>query len=145
MELLVVLTVIGVIATLSAPALTQYATRARLDGTTRQIVGLLTLARMRSIGSRQSHAVRVDPAAGRVTVRNVSTEETLEQQVRLPRGVAVAVWLGEEPAPEPVVTFRTSGALTGRTMALELDDGEHRRRITITGPTGAVTVADAPG
>jgi Tfp pilus assembly protein FimT len=136
----VVLGIMGVIVGMSAPALTRYAASARLKATTRELVGLLSLSRSLSVGSQQAHLVRVDPEARTVTVTNTVSNEALEQVVRLPKSVAIEVLVGDEPAPAPELTFRPSGALAGRTTVIRLSDESRQQVVTVTGPTGAVTV-----
>ncbi|OGX28805.1 MAG: hypothetical protein A3B78_00560 [Omnitrophica WOR_2 bacterium RIFCSPHIGHO2_02_FULL_67_20] len=139
-ELLVVLAIIGLILGMSVPALTHYATQLRLQAATRQVVGLVSLARSLAIGSRQNHAVVVDPERGEVSVVNLVSGERLEQVARLPSGVTVDVQVGGESAPETRVIFRPTGSLEGRTTALVLANKEKSQTVTITGATGAVSV-----
>ena len=140
MELLVVLGVIGLIVGMSTPALTRYAGQMRLKTVTRQVMGLVSLARSLSVGSQAGHAVVVDAGSRRITVVNSASGEALEQVVRLPSGISAEVQVGGAAAAEQQVAFRTSGALTGRTASLVLSDGKKRSTITVTGATGAITV-----
>src|SRR3989338_8523510 len=61
MEILVVLGVIGIIVGMSVPALTRYAGSMRLKAVTRQVTGLVSLARSLSIGSPGGPTAHVDP------------------------------------------------------------------------------------
>jgi len=140
MELLVVLAVIGIIVGMSVPAMTRYSAQVRLKAATRQVVGLLSLARSLSIGSRAGHAVVVNAQARELTVVNADSGEVLEQKVSLPRSVTVEVQVAGEPAAEAQVAFRPNGSLTGRSVALILSDNDKRQTITVTGATGAVSV-----
>ncbi len=139
-ELLVVLGIIGLILGMSVPGLTHYATQLRLKAATRQVVGLVSLARSLAISSRQNHAVVVDPERGEVSVVNVVSGERLEQMVRLPSGVTVDVQVGGKSAPETQVVFRPTGSLEGRTTTLVLANKETSQVVTITGTTGALSV-----
>lgn len=140
MELLVVLAVIGMIVGMSVPALTRYSAQVRLKSVTRQVVGLISLARSLSIGSRAGHAVVVDADAGEITVVNTASGESLEQKVRIPKSVAVEVEVAGEPSPEAQVSFRPNGSLTGRSVSLVLTDRNKHQTITVTGATGAISV-----
>ena len=140
MEILVVLGVIGIIVGMSVPALTRYAGSMRLKAVTRQVTGLVSLARSLSIGSREGHTVIVDAPAKRIRVINAESGEALEQVVRLPSGISAEVEVGGTPAPEQQIAFRTSGALTGRSAAILLRDGRKTLTITVTGATGAISV-----
>ncbi len=140
MEILVVLGVIGIIVGMSVPALTRYAGQMRLKAVTRQVVGLVSLARSLSIGSQAGHAIVVDAGTRRITVVNSASGEALEQVVRLPSGISAEVQVGGVLASEQQVVFRTSGALTGRATSIVLSDGKKRSTITVTGATGAINV-----
>ena len=139
-ELLVVLAIIGLILGISVPGLTRYAGQLRLKSTTRQMVGLVSLARSLAISSRQNHAVVVDLDQREVAVLNLASGEPLERVLRLPSGVTVEVDVGGEPAPEPRIVFRPTGGLEGRTTTLVLADRGRSNTITVTGTTGAVSV-----
>ena len=140
MELLVVIAVIGIIVGMSVPALTRYSAQVRLKSMTRQVVGLISLARSLSIGSRAGHAVIIDPDAREITVENTASGQALEQKVRIPTSMTVEVQMGGEPSPESRVSFRPNGSLSGRSLSLVLTDGKKRQTITVTGATGAVSV-----
>jgi len=139
-ELLVVLAVVGIIVGMSVPALTGYAQRVRLKSATRQIVGLVSLARSLAISSHDDHEVRIDLGRGELRVMNAASGEALEQVVRLPTSVTLEVQVGGESAPDARILFRPTGALSGRTVALLLADRDREHTITVTGTTGSVTV-----
>ena len=139
-ELLVVLGVIGIILAISVPGLAGYAKQLRLKTATRQTIGLLSLARSLAISSRTNHTVVVDEERGAIQVINEATDETLEQMVRLPSSVSVALESGGEPSPTLSLTFRATGALAGRTVVFILADRDRRQTILVTGATGAVSV-----
>ena len=139
-ELLVVLGVIGIILAISVPGLAGYAKGLRLKTATRQVVGLISLARSLAISSREDHAVVVDAERQRVTIVNRVSDDTLEQMVRLPSSVTVEMEVGGEPAPGAALVFRPTGSLNGRTVTLTLADRDKRHTITVTGITGSVSV-----
>lgn len=139
-ELLVVLAIIGMIVGMGMPALTGYAKRVRLKAATRQVIGLLSLARSMAISSRDEHAVIVDTDAGQVYVKNLASGEALERKARIHSSLSIDMSVGGEPTSSMQVVFRSSGALTGRTVLFELADREKRYTITVTGPTGAVSL-----
>ncbi len=139
-EILVVLGVIGIILGMGVPALLGYGKGVRLKTTTRQVVGLITLARSLAIGSRQDHAVIVDPERREVRIVNQASGETFERLVHLPEPLSVELKVGGEPAAEGQLVFRSSGSLTGRTVSIVLSDGTREQTIAVTGATGAVSV-----
>ena len=125
---------------MSVPALTHYASQLRLKAATREVTGLVSLARSLAIGSRQNHAVVIDAERGEVSVMNVDSGERLEHAAHLPSGVTIDVQVGGESAPESQVVFRPTGSLEGRTTTLVLANKERSQSVTITGTTGAVSV-----
>ena len=139
-ELLVVLGIIGLILGISVPGLSAYANQARLKAATRNVVGLLSLARSLAISSHQDHAVIVDPAQRRITVENAVSGDTLEQTVQLPPSIDVETEVAGESAQEARVIFRPTGSLAGRTTTIRLADRDKSHTITVSGITGAVTV-----
>ena len=139
-ELLVVLGIIGMILGIGVPALTGYAKQVRLKTTTRQVVGLVSLARSLAISTRAEHAVIVDPEEREVRVVNQASGEALEQIVRLPTSVSVEMEVGGQTIKDMEFSFRPSGALTGRSVSLVLADGQKQQTVVVTGTTGAVAV-----
>ena len=139
-ELLVVLGIIGLILGISVPGLSAYANQARLKAATRNVVGLLSLARSFAISSHQDHAVIVDPVQRRITVENAVSGDTLEQTVQLPPSIDVETEVAGESAQEARVIFRPTGSLAGRTTTIRLADRDKSHTITVSGITGAVTV-----
>jgi Tfp pilus assembly protein FimT len=137
-ELLVVMAIIGLIVGISVPALTTYASRTRLKTTTRQMLGMLSLARSLAISSREEHALVVDAGRREIRVVNKATGEALERVLRMPDSMSVDLQIGGEPSQGSEVVFRPTGGLAGRTVALVLADRDKTQTITVTGATGAV-------
>jgi Tfp pilus assembly protein FimT len=139
-ELLVVLGIVGLIVGMSVPALTGYAKTARLKAATRQIMGLLVLARSMAISSHEDHAVVIDRPQGRLSVVNLASGEPLERVVRLPNPITLDMEIGGESSEDTQVVFRPTGALSGRTISLVLADRDRSDTITVTSVTGAVSL-----
>ncbi len=139
-ELLVVLGIIALIVGIAVPALTGYTKQVRLKAATRQIVGLVSLARSLAITTHEDHAVVVDLEHRELTVINVASGEGTEAVVHLPSSVTIDVTVGGQSSPEMRVIFRPTGALEGRTTSLVLAEQGKHQTITVTGATGAVTV-----
>lgn len=137
-ELMVVLAVIGIIVGMSVPGLTAYARDLRLKTATRQIMGLLGLARSTAITRHAESAVIIDQAQHQVRVVESETGEAMEQMVRLPGAVTVTVAAGGEDLEESQIVFRATGALTGRTVTLTVEEDTRHQTITVTGATGAI-------
>ena len=139
-ELLVVLGVIGLIVGMGVPALTAYGRQVRLKTTTRQLLGLISLARSSAISSHEEHAVVVDLGSREIRIVNTASGEALESVLRLPPSVSLEMEVGGQSMGEPRVVFRPTGSLTGRSVSLILSDGLKQQTIVVTGPTGAVTI-----
>ena len=139
-ELLVVMGIIGLILGMSIPSLVGYAKQVRLKAATRELIGLLSLARSLAISSHEEHAVVVDTEHREVRVVNMASGEALERVVHVPSSVTIEVQAGGEPSTETQLVFRPTGSLTGRTLSLVLADHDKRNTITITGPTGSVSL-----
>ena len=137
--------IIGLILGMSVPALSHMARRLRLKTATREVIGLVSLARSLAISSHTDYAVVVDSERGEIQVVNLATAESLERMVRLPQQITAAVQVGGAPAPESRLVFRPTGALGGRTTTIILADEEHQRALTVTAATGAVTIGDLDG
>ncbi len=139
-EIMVVLGIIGLVVAMSLPALTRYATQVRLQTTTREIVGLISLARSLAISAHEDHAVVVDEDRRQIYILKRSSGEALEHVVHLPSSMTVEVQVGGAPAPEAQLVFRPSGSLTGRTTSFLVTARNHHHTITVTGATGAVSI-----
>jgi len=139
-ELLVVLAIMGILIGVGAPALRGYAASWRLKATTRELVGLLSLARSSAISAQEAHAVEVDPAGAQVRIVNVASGDALDQRLRIPAGVTIEARIGQEPAPEPKVVFRPSGGVDGRTTAFILSSRGREQTVTVMGTTGAISL-----
>jgi Tfp pilus assembly protein FimT len=136
----VVLSVIGIVVGMSVPALVGYSRQVRLKTATREVIGLISLARSLAISSRAERAVVVDVEREEIRVVDVASGEALEEVVRLPSTVSVELRIGGELTSETQFVFRPSGALAGRTVSFTLVEGDRRKTIVITGPTGAVAI-----
>ena len=139
-ELLVVLGIIGLILGISMPALSRQTKEMRLKATTRQVVGLVSLARSLAISSHEEHAVVVDPERKEVGVVNTVSGEKLDQVVRLPPSVTLELQIGGEVSSERQLVFRPTGSLVGRSVTLILADRDKQETVTVTGTTGFVSV-----
>lgn len=139
-EILVVLGVIGMILGMGVPALLQYGKGARLKAATRQVMGLMTLARSLAIGSRQDHAVLIDLEQHEVRVINQVTGEALEHVAHLPSALSVELQTGGEPAADSQIVFRSNGSLAGRTVSIVLGDDQKSQTILVTAATGFVSI-----
>ena len=139
-ELLVVLGIIGLLVGISVPGLAGYTKSLRLKTTTRQVTGLISLARSTAISSHGDHAVVIDQVQRELRVVTVSSGDALDQRVRLPSSVTVEIVVGGQPSQETQFVFRPAGSLISRTVSLVLADRDQQQTITVIGATGAVSV-----
>ena len=138
-ELRVGMGILGLIIASSVPGMTGYARHVRLKAATREVLGLLSLARSMAISSRSVRTVVVNPDAHELLI-----EETLEQaeprRVRLSSGVNVAVDIQGQSGSGPArLTFQPSGSLSGRSCSILLSNDTKQQTIRITATTGAIS------
>jgi len=141
-ELIVVMGIIGIIVASSVPGMMSYSQQVRLKAATREVMGLLSLARSQAIGSRSPRTVLVNPDAHEAVI-----EETLTigepKRVRLSPGVSVTVQTsgqsGSSSGPVRLV-FQPSGSLSGRSVSVILSSDTKRQTIAITATTGAISI-----
>ena len=138
-ELLVVLGLIGLLLGMGVPAVSGLAQRTRFNAATRQLRGLLGLARSMAISTQEPHALRVDPERGDVTVVNVTTGAALEKRLRLPPAITVRVERGNEPSAELEIIFQPNGSLSGRSAQLVVADTARSLVLAVGGLTGTVS------
>jgi Tfp pilus assembly protein FimT len=139
-EVMVVLGIIGIIVAISVPGFSRYGAQIRLRAATRQIVGLLSLARSLAIGSHEEYAMIVDTERREIRVIQVSSGDAMDQKVRIPTSVSVELEIGGVAATESQIVFRPTGSLHGRTVSIILSQQDKRQTITVTGTTGAISV-----
>ena len=142
MELVVVIAIIGVVVMLGAPALSRYANEMRLKTATREVVGLLSLARTMAISSHASRTVVVDPDQGQLII-----EETVESEpsgrLQLPQSIEIVVETHDGssmPEGDWRLAFQPSGALSGRSVSVVLSSPTRSQTVSVTAATGFISV-----
>ena len=142
-EILVVMAIIGIILSTSLPSLSRYAGQVRLKTTARELMGLLSLARSSAITSRSSRTVVINPEGGEAVIQE-SLEDDEPRRVRLHASLDVRVQISGQDGPvegEAQITFQPSGSLLGRSVAITLSNSSRSQIISITGVTGALSLA----
>lgn len=139
-ELLVVMGIIGMLFAVSLPSLTSYTQSFRIKTATREVVGLLSLARSLAISSRKPRTITFEPEERRLVLEPITdTEEPRE--VRLAKGVDIAADIGGAEADEGwTITFQPSGSLAHRAVTLRLSNNQKEQAIFIAAATGAVMI-----
>jgi len=134
--------IIGLLISISVPSMVGYAKQARLKGATREVVGLLSLARSSAISSRAPKTVVVEPDERQLLLETGEGEEP-SRVVKLSSIIDVAVKLqgeAEDAAGPWRLVFQPTGALAGRSASLTLSNGANTQTITVTSTTGAIFV-----
>ena len=141
-ELLVVMGVIGLLLAISIPAATRYTGRMRLGAATREVMGLLSLARSSAISSRMPQTVLVDVDAGRLLIEDSPDAAVQTKAVTLASSVVVRVTTSDGRILDAPVrlAFQPNGSLAGRSVEMTLSDGSRAQAISIAAPTGAIIV-----
>ena len=140
-ELLVVMGIIGLLLAISVPSAARYAGRIRFSAATREIMGLLSLARSSAISSGHQQVVVVDVEAGRLLIED-SPEAAQTRAVSLASNVEVRLTTsdGQELDTPARLVFQPNGALEGRSIQVTLSDGTRTQTISVAAPTGAIIV-----
>ena len=139
-ELLVVMGIIGMLFAISLPSLTSYTNTFRIKTATREVVGLLSLARSLAISSRRQRTVTFDPENRRL-VLDPLTETEEPRQVKLAKGVEMAADIGGSEADEVwTITFQPSGSLAHRAVTIRISNNQKEQAIFVAAATGAVMI-----
>lgn len=139
MELLVVLSIIGLIVATSVPAFGRYLQQVRLNSATRQTVRLLSLARQSAIAAREPRTILVDPAEKTLVIEE-SLDEEQPRHIQLPPAIDIAVETPDQSQPPWRLIFQPSGALAGRSASVTLSNETRGHTIAVTAATGAISV-----
>lgn len=135
--------IIGILVATSVPSLLNYSKQVRLKTSTREIIGLFSLARSLAISSRSERTIAIDPDAGELTIEE-TVEEPEPRRVRLASSVKVTVSTQSRSASGPMrVVFQPSGALKGPSVSLTLASGPKTQTILVTSTTGGVFLQPA--
>lgn len=134
--------VIGLLLAMSLPAATRYAGRIRISAATREIVGLLSLARSSAISSRHAQVVLVDVEAGRLSIEDSQDAAVQARAVSLASNVEIRLATSDgQTLDTPVrLVFQPNGSLAGRSVEVTLSDGTRAQTISVAAPTGAIIV-----
>ncbi|MCA1722602.1 MAG: hypothetical protein LC779_16430 [Actinobacteria bacterium] len=88
-ELLVAMSIMGVLAALGTPTWLNYKANQDVVSATRQVVGVLRNAQVHAVAEEQTYRVDLDAGAGALTVRRFDgSTYVLQQTVRLGSGAA---------------------------------------------------------
>ncbi len=142
-ELLIVIGIIGIIVATSIPAYLKYAEQTRLKAATREVIGLLSLARQSAMSSRQPKTVVFDEETSELRLEEPSAIGQMKG-VKLPKNVSVHLDRARaaDEAPNSMV-FQPSGTLSGRSATLSLTSHGRTQVVTVSGITGGITLSSS--
>jgi len=144
MELIVVMAIIGLVLAIGVPGFAHYNKQLQLNAATRNIVGLLSLARSTAISTRSTRTVDMNPQTGTLTLEAASDQDDA-RVIRLSSSLTLAIQNADGTSldGESPVVFQPSGALSGRSVLLVLSGRNvHSQTIRVVAATGAISVDD---
>lgn len=129
-ELLIVLTIMGILVAMAGPGYQAVAARVQARSVTAEIASELRLARQLAMAKRERLRVIFDQTARTITLQRADVEEILHVYQYADRGVIV-----EEPTAGPEVIFYPSGrAATPTTIRVRDSQGQETTfTVSITG------------
>ena len=136
LELLVVLTILGLALVLAMPTLGRYVPGLELRTEARDVANVLWEARARAIGRNEEVAVVVDGGRGSLAVEGKTV-------LQLSRPIGISAPAGDVSAPAPdrtEIRFFPDGTSTGGRLTLAL--GERMKYVAVDWLTGAVSLTE---
>lgn len=134
-ELLIVLSIMGIMAALAGPSYQALATRVQARSVTIEIASELRLARQLAMARRERLRVIFDREGRTITLRRADTDGTLHIYQYADKGVIV-----EEPTAGPELLFHPSGRSVTPTT-IRVRDSQGRETIFTVSITGRVSVS----
>jgi type IV fimbrial biogenesis protein FimT len=134
-ELLIVLTILGIISALAGPSYQTLAARVQARSATAEIASELRLARQLAMGRRERLRVIFDREGRTITLRRADAEGILHVYQYADKGVVV-----EEPTAGPELLFHPSGRSASPTTIC-VRDSQGRETIFTVSITGRVSVS----
>ncbi len=133
-ELLIVLTIMGILAAMAGPGYQAVAARVQARSVTTEIASELRLARQLAMAKRERLRVIFDQTARTITLQRADVEEILHVYQYADKGVVV-----EEPTAGPEILFYPSGrAATPTTIRVRDSQGQETAfTVSITGRVSA--------
>jgi prepilin-type N-terminal cleavage/methylation domain-containing protein len=128
-EMLIVVMIIGVIASVSFPALTAGLSSVRLSSASGSTASFLTAAMNRVERRELAAAVLITPKENQIAVYTAASGDKPDKTLRMPQGIAIE---GEEPRR---FLLQPGGAFPRITLILRNDKGS-RRSVRIDPATG---------
>ena len=134
MELLVVLTILGLALVFAMPTLGRLLPGLELRTEARDVAGVLREARAQAIGRNEEVVVVIDPERGLVEVGG-------KPALLLKRQIVTPISTGESQSSESIeIRFFPDGTSTGGRLTLAL--GERQEHVVVDWLTGAVSLAE---
>jgi general secretion pathway protein H len=133
MELLVVLTILGLALLLATPALERSLPGLQLRTETRDVASALREARAQAIGRNEEVTMVIDRRGGKLQAGG-------KQIIQLNRNIAIRMALPSSGASDDEIHFFPDGTSTGGQLTLVL--GERQKHVLVDWLTGTVSIAE---
>ena len=144
LELIIVLLLIGLLASLITPSLSRFSKSVELKATTKKVAAILRSCRSEAVNRGNVYQVLFDLGLMQVTVQSLNADGNIEEQhaFPLPSGIQIKEVQAEQtqfPSDLPAIEFYPNGGSNGGHILL---DGESQNgyRISINFLTGAVVI-----
>ena len=134
-ELMVVVTIIGIMAAIAVPTYQGTATRIQARSGVAEIASMLRMARELAMARRERLLVRFDLLEKTVTLRRADTEGLLEVYRYSDKGIAL-----DEPTAGLDLFFHPSGRSASATTII-IHDREYRQTTVTVSLTGRVVIS----
>jgi prepilin-type N-terminal cleavage/methylation domain-containing protein len=138
LELLIVVTIIGVVAGVSFPAVTSGLAGVRLSSASGSLASFLTSSMNRVDRHEQAAAIVISPRENLVAVYTAGSGEKPESRLDLPQGISID---GDEPRR---YLFLPGGTVPRMTVVLRNEKGA-RRSVQIDPVTGVPNILRVDG
>ena len=134
-EVVIVTAIVGIIATLAAPAYQHFHTRLQGRTATAEIASTLRMARHLAMARRERLLIRFDVSQLTLTLRQADAGRVLNVYSYADKGIVV-----DEPTAGPDLFFHPSGR-SASASTIVIHDRDHRRTTITVTVTGRVAIS----
>jgi type IV fimbrial biogenesis protein FimT len=134
-EIMVVMAIVGIVATMATPAYQNFHTRLQARSATAEIASMLRMARQLAMARRERLMIRFDRSGHNITLREADAGTLLNVYSYADKGIVV-----DEPTGGPDLFFHASGRSASATTIVIYDRGHRRNTVTVS-LTGRVVIS----
>jgi type IV fimbrial biogenesis protein FimT len=134
-ELMIVTAVLGIVASLAAPAYQSFQTRVQTRTATAEIASTLSMARHLAMARRERLLIRFDLSEQTITIRQADADGVLNVYRYADKGIVV-----DEPTAGPELFFHASGRSASASTIVIHDRDRVRFTVTVS-LTGRVVIS----